>query len=247
MGLISQKIERSDLKDGDHIYAWRMPAYTHHGIYIGEDKIIHFVNPKRKAGDGNLLAQFIGSSSTSGTGGKQEKKTPCSKSFCKLEKVAGSGVKSSCIDCFIKKGSLHRFEYKASRAFLLAKIVGGTCTTAESDPPEEVIHRAKYLHENGYGKYDLMNNNCEDFALYCKTGLWSTDKWYQGRSGQANMIHPTSQDKKNKDLGESVHRYATAIPRSFSKRQNKDLGLREDVVKVPVEELASFCASLLLK
>ncbi|PWA68621.1 endopeptidase, NLPC/P60 domain, LRAT-like domain protein [Artemisia annua] len=47
---------------------------------------------------------------------------------------------------------------------------------AESDPPEEVMHRTVYLYENGYGKYDFMNDNCEDFALYCKTDLWSTDK-----------------------------------------------------------------------
>ncbi|XP_076942688.1 protein LEAD-SENSITIVE 1-like [Bidens hawaiensis] len=115
---------------------------------------------------------------------------------------------------------------------------------AESDLPEEVKHRATYLYENGYGKYDLMTNNCEDFALYCKTGLWSIDKGYQGRNSQVNMVHPTSKDEKHKDLGENVLRYATAIPRSFSKRENKDLGLRKDVVKVPVEELSSFCASL---
>ncbi|KAI3756327.1 hypothetical protein L1987_56147 [Smallanthus sonchifolius] len=55
-----------------------------------------------------------------------------------------------------------------------------TCTTARSDPPEAVIHRATYLFENGYFEYDLMKNNCEDFALYCKTGLWSEDKGKQG-------------------------------------------------------------------
>ncbi|XP_076882722.1 protein LEAD-SENSITIVE 1-like [Bidens hawaiensis] len=240
MSLLSQKIERSELKEGDHIYSWRKSAYTHHGIFIGEGKIIHFVNPKKKAGGTGLLAPFRGFSTSGGDG----EKTHCSTSFCRLEKVAESGVRLSCIDCFLKKGSLCRYEYQVSRVFLLAKAVGGTCTMAESDPSEEVIHRATYLHENGYGKYDLMNNNCEDFALYCKTGIWSTDKGYQGRSSQANMVHPTSKDKKNNDLRESVIRYATAIPRSFSKREDKDLGLRKDVVKVPVEELSSFCASL---
>ncbi|GKD44581.1 putative endopeptidase, NLPC/P60 domain, LRAT-like domain protein, partial [Tanacetum coccineum] len=106
------------------------------------------------------------------------------------------------------------FKYQASIEFLYAKARGGTCSMAKSDPLEDVMHRATYLYENGYGKYDLTNNNCEDFALYCKTGLWSTDKESQGRSSQVNMA------------------------------KNKDLGHRNDVVKVPVEELSSFCRSL---
>ncbi|XP_076907480.1 protein LEAD-SENSITIVE 1-like [Bidens hawaiensis] len=238
--LLSQKIERSELEQGDHIYSWRKPGYTHHGIYIGEDKIIHFVRSKKKAG-GDLLSNFRGFTTSSGGDGE---KTHCSTSFCKLEKVAESGVKLSCIDCFLKKGSLCRFKYQVSREFLLAKMVAGTCTTAESDPPEEVIHRATYLYENGYVKYHQMDNNCEDFALYCKTGLWSKDTRYQGRSSQANMIHRTSHDKKDADWGERIHRCATAIPRTFLKRENKDLGIRQDVEKVPVEKLSSFCASL---
>ncbi|GJR33358.1 putative endopeptidase, NLPC/P60 domain, LRAT-like domain protein [Tanacetum coccineum] len=133
---------------------------------------------------------------------------------------------------------------KASIEFLYAKARGGTCSMAKSDPLEDVMHRATYLYENGYGKYDLTNNNCEDFALYCKTCLWSTDKESQGRSSQANTVRPTRHAKKDKDMIESVTRIATSIPRSFSKRENKDLGHRNDVVKVPVEELSSFCRSL---
>ena len=198
------------------------------------------MNDKREDEGSHFLAPFkILSSSTD-----HKKKGPCSMSYCGLEKVAGSGVKVSCIDCFLKQGSLYLFKYQASREFLLAKTVGGTCTMAESDPPEEVMHRTMYLYENGYGKYDLMNDNCEDFALYCKTGLWSTDKGSQGRSSQANMVRPTRHAKKDRDLVERITQIATSIPRSFSKRENKDLGHRTDVVKVPVEELSSFRRSL---
>ncbi|KAJ0609319.1 putative LRAT domain-containing protein [Helianthus annuus] len=140
-----------------------------------------------------------------------------------------------------RQGKLYRFKYEASREFLVAKLRGGTCTTARSDPPEEVIHRATYLYENGYLEYDLMNNNCEDFALYCKTGLWSNDIGYQGRSSQANMVHPTKKEDRTENR---MQRFATAIPRSCSKRENKDLGVQEDVVKVPVEELSSFLFAL---
>ncbi|GJR12751.1 putative LRAT-like domain-containing protein [Tanacetum coccineum] len=137
-----------------------------------------------------------------------KEKSPCSMSYCGLEKVAESGVKVSCINCFLKKGSLYRFKYEASLEFLYAKARGGTCTMAKSDPLEDVMHRT--------------TNELES----------------QGRSGQANMVRPTRHAKKDKDLVESVTRIATYIPRSFSKRENKDLGHRNDVVKVPVEELS---------
>nr|GEV37240.1 putative endopeptidase, NLPC/P60 domain, LRAT-like domain protein [Tanacetum cinerariifolium] len=89
-----------------------------------------------------------------------------------------------------------------------------------------------------------VNNNCEDFALYCKTSLWSTDKGTQGRSSQANMVRPTRHVKKDKDLVERVTRNATSVPISLSNREDKDLGHRKDVVKVPVEDLSSFRRSL---
>jgi hypothetical protein len=34
MGLLSQRVERSEIKPGDHIYTWRAGyAYSHHGTY----------------------------------------------------------------------------------------------------------------------------------------------------------------------------------------------------------------------
>ena len=43
VGYFSHAIDRSNLKRGDHIYvynSWLM--YSHHGIYIGNDRVIHF-------------------------------------------------------------------------------------------------------------------------------------------------------------------------------------------------------------
>ncbi|KAJ0594295.1 putative LRAT domain, papain-like cysteine peptidase superfamily [Helianthus annuus] len=215
MDLFSQKVKRSDLEKGDHVYTWRKSIYTHHGIFIGEGKLIHLDKLKWK----NSL--------------------PDIKLW--IRKSSREWSKSVLHRLFQKKGKLYRFKYEASREFLVAKLRGGTCTTARSDRPEEVIHRATYLYENGYLEYDLMNNNCEDFALYCKTGLWSNDIGYQGRSSQANMVHPTKKEDRTENR---MQRFATAIPRSCSKRENKDLGVREDVVKVPVEELSSFLFAL---
>ncbi|KAI3756321.1 hypothetical protein L1987_56145 [Smallanthus sonchifolius] len=213
MDLTSHKIKRSKLKVGDHIYTWRkLDTYSHHGILIGEHKLIHFVNSKK---DGNF---HFSAASSSGSSTKK-KKTPCPVSYCGSEKVAGSGVRMSCIDCFIKTCSLYRFKYEVNSDYFFQKLVG-TCTTARSDPPEAVMHRATYLYENGYFEYHLMKNNCEDFALYCKTGLWSKDKGKQGRSSQANLFFLTREE---------------------------DLGKRKDVVKVPVEELFSFRRAIFLK
>ncbi|KAF3434454.1 hypothetical protein FNV43_RR25557 [Rhamnella rubrinervis] len=50
----------------------------------------------------------------------------------------------------------------------------GTCTLAYSNPPEQVLHRASYFLQHGFGNYDFVD--CEDFALYCKTGFVKRDK-----------------------------------------------------------------------
>ncbi|KAH0859605.1 hypothetical protein HID58_087866, partial [Brassica napus] len=99
------------------------------------------------------------------------------------------GVISSCLDCFLAGGNLYLFQYDVSKAILVAKQRSGTCTTAPSDPPEEVVHRARYLLSgNGFGEYHLLDNNCEDFAIYCKTGLLVFSVTKSGSSSQVNSV-----------------------------------------------------------
>ncbi|KAH8507540.1 hypothetical protein H0E87_009911 [Populus deltoides] len=45
-----------------------------------------------------------------------------------------------------------------------------TCTTKESKPASEVVETAKEKLEDGFGTYNLISNNCEEFATFCKTG-----------------------------------------------------------------------------
>lgn len=42
----------------------------------------------------------------------------------------------------------------------------------EARDPEDVIKTAKWLKDNPaeWGSFDLINNNCEHFATYCKIG-----------------------------------------------------------------------------
>ncbi|KAL6004442.1 hypothetical protein ACLOJK_004995 [Asimina triloba] len=155
-----------------------------------------------------------------------------------------SGVVLSCLDCFLGSGSLYCFEYGVAPSVFLAKVRGGTCTTAESDPPETVIHRAMYLLQNGYGNYDVFLNNCEDFALYCKTGLLVADNASVGRSGQASSLLGApiaallSTPLKLFMTGPVGVATATAWMYCIS-RYATDIGVRTDVIKVPVEDLAA--------
>ncbi|KAG2238814.1 hypothetical protein Bca52824_091985 [Brassica carinata] len=85
--------------------------------------------------------------------------------------------------------NLHLFKYNVSLATFTTKLRGGTCTIAPSDPSHEVISRAKFLLLiNGFGDYHLFKNNCEDFAVYCKTSLVIGKSYVLGRNGQANTV-----------------------------------------------------------
>lgn len=46
----------------------------------------------------------------------------------------------------------------------------GTCTTWHSDEVTTVLERAREALREGFGQFNIVGSNCEDFALYCKTG-----------------------------------------------------------------------------
>ncbi len=53
----SKSIERADLLAGDHIYVRRYRAiYSHHGIYVGEDRVVHYSDA---GGLGNKSASAV--------------------------------------------------------------------------------------------------------------------------------------------------------------------------------------------
>lgn len=125
----------------------------------------------------------------------------------------------------------------------LAKARGGTCTLALEDPPEAVLHRAEYLLENGFGCYQIFRNNCEDFAMYCKTGLLIMDGNTIGRSGQAvSFLGAPLAAVFSSPLRFLMSAwgilFVTAGMYSLS-RYVADLGIRRDAAKVPVEDLVA--------
>ncbi|XP_021893081.1 uncharacterized protein LOC110811035 [Carica papaya] len=236
MGLLTNRVERDDVRPGDHIYTYRAVfTYSHHGIFVGGSKVVHF-RPEQNLNSSTEASLDLYDSASSLS------------SSCPIFPDCGfrqpnSGVVLSCLDCFLRNGSIYCFEYGASPSVFLAKVRGGTCTTAPSDSPDAVIHRAMYLLQNGFGNYDIFQNNCEDFALYCKTGLLIMEKLGVGRSGQASSVvgAPLAAILSSplKLLIPSPVGVATVTAGMYCmSRYATDIGVRSDVIKVAVEELA---------
>ncbi|KNA05846.1 hypothetical protein SOVF_186520 [Spinacia oleracea] len=234
MGLLSNRIDRNSLKPGDHIYSWRTAyIYAHHGIFVGDNKVIHFTRRGQEVGTGTVLDVLLVSS------GPTRSHVPCPTCIPPEE---GHGVVSSCLDCFLSGGILYRFEYDVKAALFVAKLRGGTCTLAVSDPDETVVHRAKYLVDNGFGFYNVFKNNCEDFTIYCKTGLVVIDQVTMGQSGQAvSLIGGPLAAVLSSPL-----RFLTTSPYGMAamavgvyctSRVAADIGMRKDVMKLEVEDL----------
>ncbi|KAK0601469.1 hypothetical protein LWI29_024565 [Acer saccharum] len=235
MGLMSNKIDRQKLKPGDHIYCWRKAfIYAHHGIYVGNRKVIHFTQGPAGQENGSVII-------SSCLPDPKMSDVPCPQ--CGDHKTSfNNGVILSCIDCFLSGGELKLFEYGVSRAYFLADVRGGTCTLAASDPPGDVLHRANILLKNGFGDYDMFKNNCEDFAIYCKTGLLVIiPSTRGGQSGQAASFEAAS-GLIVSSLALLTYKFkgvaavSSGVYYCYS-RLNSDIGVRSDVAKVPVESL----------
>ncbi|KAH7864637.1 hypothetical protein Vadar_032019 [Vaccinium darrowii] len=234
-GLLSHKVKSSELAPGDHIYAYRSGyAYSHHGIFVGENTVIHYVRKDEGSSSSTIISGLISRFSSSTTLAASEKsfQSTCSKHpDCGRP---GNGVALFCLDCFLRDKKLRRYKYGVTPEEFKAKLRGGTCTIAKSDPPEDVIRRARYLLKMGFGNYNLSDHNCEDFALYCKTGLLIPNKEAFGTSGQINSVQAALSS-----VGD--HSSVIEYTRTYNEtRYSKDIGVRKDAVEVPVEDVASF-------
>ncbi|CAI5476612.1 unnamed protein product [Closterium sp. Yama58-4] len=160
-------------------------SYSHHGVYVGADEVIHFTRQQADEIGSNALLDYATSLSpaiqrTTTTGGAGS--APCR--ACGTED-SSHGVISSCLRCFLHGGGLFRFDYGVSVGSSCLQMRGGTCSMAQPDPAHAVVQRARLLLKEGFGRYHVLDNNCEDFAVYCKTRALVVDKTRVGTSGQS--------------------------------------------------------------
>ncbi|XVF42231.1 hypothetical protein PTKIN_Ptkin01aG0344000 [Pterospermum kingtungense] len=153
--LLTHGTDSCRLKPGDHIYAYRgLHAYSHHGIYVGEDRVIHFI-PTEIVSNSN-------------------EKPPCPK--CQYQHNVHRGLVRTCLHCFSKGAPLRLYQYETSSLVKLLKI-SGTCSTSKCLSPETVVHKANELrNNNSFGRYDVVDKNCEHFATFCKTGTATSEQ-----------------------------------------------------------------------
>eukprot|EP00850_Spirogloea_muscicola_P000268 SM000001S04670 [mRNA] locus=s1:1666607:1668012:+ [translate_table: standard] len=237
MGLLSNRVAEADLAPGDHIYSWRRGyLYAHHGIYVGGGRVIHFTRGRdRELGTGTRLDVMFASSAPPAA-----ENAMCA--ACGLHGLS-HGVVDSCLACFLSGCPLYRYAYSADVLSFLGKR-GGTCSLTAAHGAEATVRRARCLLAHGFGEYQLFDNNCEDFAVYCKTELLVLpDRTRLGGSAQAASIigafHSAALSAPARMLTASGPAVSLALVAGFYYwgRVAHDIGVRKDAVRLPVEEL----------
>ncbi|KAH7862473.1 hypothetical protein Vadar_005243 [Vaccinium darrowii] len=174
---------------------------------------------------------FLGLSSLSSAPGGPQKTCPNHRQRCGSTGKPGSVVAVSCLDCFKGKGSLYRYVYRVTEKAFRYQLRGGMCATAPSDLGSTVLQRANYLFENGFGNYDSVKNNCEDFAFYCKTGILTLDDKGPRMSGRIAYLARMFPKMAEKYFSISISK--EAVEERF--RNNGT-----EFIKVPVEDMNKF-------
>ena len=141
-------VSDSELKKGDVIGVHRIGGiYDHYGIYTGRGKIIHFSNEGSDFG-GDIrvrratLSQF---------------KNGASNVFV---------VDFEAYRDYIENPSLFDLLEEGIVGIALRKLFGNELTLYS---PEETVERAE--SQLGREGYNIVFNNCEHFAVWCKTGV----------------------------------------------------------------------------
>lgn len=107
------------LTRGDHIMVDR-GSYFHHGIFIGENNVVHWQGDLHK----------------------------------KVQGDEEPAISLDTLEDFAEEGEIIVVEYSEEIRVL---------------EPVEVLHRA--LSRRGETGYHVVGNNCEHFAIWCKTGV----------------------------------------------------------------------------
>lgn len=142
-------VSDSELRKGDVIGVHRIGGvYDHYGIYTGRGKVIHFSN------EGSDFGSDI-----------------------RVRRATLSQFKNGASNVFVIDFEAYRDHVENPDLFdlleggivgiALRKLFGSETITIYS--PEETVERAE--SQLGEGDYNLVFNNCEHFAVWCKTGV----------------------------------------------------------------------------
>ncbi|KAL3728030.1 hypothetical protein ACJRO7_032732 [Eucalyptus globulus] len=87
-----------------------------------------------------------------------------------------TGVDNTSLDSFRREGKklhpLHSYAYGRPLLEYWLTRWGTRTTLLDTKSPEEVVNKAWELYGgDSFGKYDLINNNCEHFATFCRIGV----------------------------------------------------------------------------
>jgi len=133
-----------------------MIPFLHYGIYIGNEKVIHFASKDGRA------PQSINKISLASFASEQ------TRTFFLID-----------FDQYFKDANI----YKMSPALAIMAKNMRRINNYKDISAKETVRRAKSkLGETGYS---LLFNNCEHFAMWCKTGIAEFNQW--------NMTHELNQ------------------------------------------------------
>lgn len=155
-----------DINFGDVIYIERHDIidYKHFGIYSGNEKVIHYT----KDTGGNCCDGIIRETSL-----KRFLDGDRSLYVCDFDNL-GKRIRERKVDVPIESvaGNLPASLGIALLKRIFEKIFGESEGKLYS--PQETVSRAReYI---GHRQYDLFLNNCEHFAIWCKTGIAKSEQ-----------------------------------------------------------------------
>lgn len=146
-------------KVGDVIFATR-GAYNHYGIYSGRNKVIHYCKVDGSCCDGEIretsLDDFLDGDTLH---------------ICYFDRTNGGDIVISAIDAIT--GTILSCVFPFAAIFRRILTRGYRQEHRKNElhvfTPRTVVRRAK--SKIGTHGYNLLWNNCEHFAMWCKTGL----------------------------------------------------------------------------
>ncbi|MCE9979674.1 MULTISPECIES: lecithin retinol acyltransferase family protein [Leclercia] len=138
----------------------RIKNYWHWAVYVSQDEVIHYTSLDSDVGSDLKIQATHLSHFLRGETKFEIVKFPSSYSGKKTFTPASTGAIVLPITDFITQMWDQKYE---TREFLY-----------ELFSPDEVVERAR--KEIGEQQYSLLFNNCEHFAVWCKTGLLESEQ-----------------------------------------------------------------------